>query len=200
MLEPASKRAAQLGLLGASVMLFGSFAVLLSSQANTVFVPASAERAPLFVVQDTQSNPIRLGDFAGKTVVLFFTSSQEADAIGYEQRVDRLARHYTDDPRVQFLALHSRPQMSESSIREARVQARLLERPFPTAVDPSGAVAQLYNVTSRPQVVVVDASGLIRYSGPFDDHCNEQNVSRQFCADTLRQLLGTPQQIALAQQ
>lgn len=196
MLSP--RRKAQLGLCTAVLTLGGFFAALVAGTFFSEPIPFAdvGYSAPEFSLPNTEGTTMQLRDFRGKTVVLCFGSTRCPKTTDYNSRVGSLARQYSADPRVQFLAVN----VSTTSIdpSEVRVDARLSDRSFPTLIDERARVAELFSAAHTPQFVVIDPQGVVSYHGDFDDNTDPKRVTRQFCADAIRSLIGASLNTTLA--
>jgi peroxiredoxin len=199
--------------MGAALVVMAlSAAVLLwmPRHRRAIAVADVGTAAPDFQLRDLSGRLVKLSDFRGQAVVLYFGSLQymrsadlrsaglrsaDLGTAGYNGRVHQLARRYAADERVQFLALNvTRPGEARVESEAVRRDAERTGRPFPTLLDDRGAVAARYSATPAeiPMVVVIDARGRVSYRGPIDDDRDIAFATRSYCAEALRELLGAP--------
>lgn len=197
----STRGAAQLG-LGAAFGLFAlSLTALLMGAADNKRSPAPfvhaarpaaaidvGEVAPPFTLADTTGNTFSLQSFRGQAVVLCFTTKDCPVSTDYAARLRDLSRGYEADVRVRFLAIHSKsPDAARSDIRRECAVAGLR---FPQLVEAGAEVARRYRVESTPAFVVIDAAGVVRYAGAFDDSRQADKVRARHLPDALERVLG----------
>ena len=190
------RRRAQLGLLAAFVVLILSVVTLVwvPRQSHPIAVAGLGTRAPDFELRDLVGRRVRLSDFRGQAVVLYFGSTRDAVTAAYDSRLNALARRYSGDERVRFIAVDvTRPGEARIDPITLRNEIEASQRPFPTLVDVRGAVASRYSVGDTfPLIVLINSRGRIGYRGPFDDHPDIAFTTRPFCVEALREVLGAP--------
>jgi peroxiredoxin len=136
--------------------------------------PARAgEPAPAFSAQDIAGKTVRLGDYAGKTVVLEWTNDG-CPFVGKHYNsgnMQALQRKYMPAGVVWLtVASSARGEQGYVTPAEARADlARWQAAPTDFLLDPDGAVARLYDARATPTMVVIDRSGRIVYIGAIDD-------------------------------
>lgn len=186
---------APVGVLAAFVVLLSSMAILwaVPRLSRPIAVADIGTQAPDFHLKDTDGRNVSLSTYRGEVVVLCFGSLHSPDTAKYDQRVDRLAREYAADSRVQFLALDV-PVAGEGSADPVRVRvdARLVGRPFPTLLDDHAAVATRYSAKELPTFIVIDRNGTVAYRGGFDDNTDAAFATRHYLAEALHEVTGAP--------
>jgi peroxiredoxin len=178
----STRRRAQLGLASALTVLAVAVATLLFAPrvSKPVRVADVGTLAPNFQLAAVAAN-VTLSDLHGQAVVLFFYSHRSPIAAEYNTRIDRLASTYSADARVTFLGLDV--DASTPDLRSAEQHA------FTALADQNGAVARRYSVRDLPTVVVIDAHGVVRYRGAFDNNADLAFATRSFAAEALRNVL-----------
>ncbi len=194
----SARRKAQLGLCSALLVLGLCFCALIAGTFFAEPIPFAevGVDAPQFTLPNTDGANVQLSDFSGKTIVLCFGSTRCPKTNDYSARVASLARQYSADPRVQFIAVN----VSSTPVdpAEVRVDARLTERNFPTLIDDRGRVADMFSAANTPQFVVIDSRGVVSYRGAFDDNTDPKRVTHEFCREVLASLIGSPANPAVA--
>lgn len=140
--------------------------------------PATAtvgQPAPDFTLTDQAGVEHTLADLRGKIVVLEWINPQ----------CPFVQRHYTagtmtgldgefPDDEVTWLAIDS-SHFVEAADAEAWRQEH--EIAYPILLDNSGEVGHAYDATTTPNMFVIDAEGVLRYSGAIDDDPRGRNES-----------------------
>ncbi len=123
--------------------------------------------APEFELTDQDGSVVKLSDLRGSPVVLEWVNPD----CPYVKRhysagtMSGLARKYAEKG-VKWLAINSTHYMSKEDDREFRAAHDL---PYPILDDRSGQVGLDYHARSTPHMFVIDAEGVLRYSGAIDD-------------------------------
>jgi peroxiredoxin len=192
----SARRKAQFGLSAAGLVLGVCVAALIhGAHAQPLPFVTAGVKAPDFALSEGGDSSITLWGFRGKTVVLFFGSTQCPVSAEYNTRVTQLAREYIDNPRVQFLAINVTTTACDPA--EVHHDPKVLNRFYPTLCDEKSRVADLYSVTQTPEFVIVDPAGMVRYRGAFDDNENEKLAAHHYCADAIRDIVGATATVAL---
>lgn len=128
--------------------------------------------APAFTLPDATGKEVSLASFAGKVVVL--------EWVNYD--CPFVKKHYESGnlPALQaewtakgvtWLSICSSAAGKQGNFAGAELTARIAaEKAVPThyLVDASSAVGKSYGATTTPELVVIDASGVVRYHGAID--------------------------------
>jgi peroxiredoxin len=145
---------------------------------RAIAVPQAAtarvgEPAPAFSAPDIAGKTVRLGDYAGKTVVLEWTNDG-CPFVGkhYDSgNIQALQQKYTAAG-VVWLTIASSAPGEQGYVTPAEAKADLARwRAAPTdfLLDPDGTVGRLYDARATPQMVVIDRTGRLVYMGAIDD-------------------------------
>lgn len=124
-------------------------------------------KAPAFSLKDQDGNTVRLADFAGKVVVLEWINpdcpfvKRHAAAGTMRSLATRFA-----EKGVVWLGVNSTHYMDAKASAAFRKANSL---PYPVLVDSSGEVGRAYGAKTTPHMFVIDASGVLVYSGAIDD-------------------------------
>jgi peroxiredoxin len=184
--------------------LTAAFVVLAASTAALLLVPRHSRpiavadvgtNAPDFALRDLDGQTLTLSALRGQAIVLYFGSARTAGNSAYDERVNQLARRYSANPRVKFLALDvARIGEERPDAWQLRSDLKDLGRPFPTLLDDRGIVAGRYSVAAdeSPMIVIIDPRGRVSYRGPFDDHSDIAFATRHYAEDALRETLELP--------
>jgi cytochrome oxidase Cu insertion factor (SCO1/SenC/PrrC family) len=192
------RRRAQLGLFAAFLVLAGAMATLVLAPRYSKPVAAAdvGTLAPDFQLTDLDGRIFTLSQHRGEAVVLFFGSVNSPRTAEYNPRVERLARMYASDDRVKFVALDMTARegnSTNSGVLERdllRSDPQVTRRSFPTLLDDHGSTASRYSAKETPTFVVIDARGVVRYRGPFDNSVDLAFATQPFCAQALSEVLG----------
>jgi hypothetical protein len=159
----------------ASVVALG--AVVLGSPGLPTLAHAAEPRpgapAPGFAAESIAGKTVRLGDFAGKTVVLEWTNNGcPFVAKHYDGgNMQALQRRHTAAGGVWLVVASSAPgQQGHVTPDEARADLkRWTAGPSDFLLDPDGVVGRLYDARATPQMAVIDPTGKLAYIGAIDD-------------------------------
>ncbi len=188
----SSRRCAQIGLAAAGVVLASCLSILYAYSPNhepVVIATPMGDEAPAFRLQDLHGDSHDSAAFRGKAVVVFFGSVHCSTCGDYQSRVGDLARQYRGDSRVQFLAMNQDVSAGDQQrLLEVRVMAKVGAVPFPTLLDVGAKTARQFGAKPA-QFAVLDAQGVVRYLGGFDDSADATKVTHQYVADELRRVL-----------
>src|SRR3984893_12697347 len=129
--------------------------------------------APSFSAPDIAGKTIRLGDYAGKIVVLEWTNDG-CPFVGkhYDSgNMQALQQKYTGTG-VVWLTIASSAPGEQGYVTPAEAKADLAcWRAAPTdfLLDPDGTVGRLYDARATPQMAVIARPGRLVYMGAIDD-------------------------------
>jgi peroxiredoxin len=134
--------------------------------------PQIGQPAPDFSVQDSKGDSVRLSQYRGKTVVLEWTNAdcpytRKHYGSGNMQAVQALARQSG----IVWLSVVSSAPGKQGYVNGPAADALTAQRHAePTAVllDPTGAVAHLYDAKTTPHMFVIDPDGKLAYMGGID--------------------------------
>ena len=124
-------------------------------------------QAPLFDLKDPQGKAVQLSDYKGKVVVLEW-ANPDCPFWRYhaeKRTLANLAARYKDKG-VVWLAINSTAGVTPEANKKTVDRYKL---PYPILADTSGRTASDYGVTNTPDVVVIDAKGILAYSGAIDN-------------------------------
>ena len=156
-----------------SLAAIGAFAVGRAAAVPPSPAPKISEPAPAFNARDIAGKTVRLGDYAGKTVVLEWTNDA-CPFVGKHYNsgnMQALQQKYTATG-VVWLTIASSAPGEEGYVTPAEAKADLARwRAAPTdfLLDPDGVVGRLYDARATPHMVVIDRAGRLVYMGAIDD-------------------------------
>lgn len=122
------------------------------------------------------------------TVVLFI-SAQCPCSQGYDARMKTLANTYTLRG-ARFLGVNS---SADETAALADAHRRRVGLPFPVVKDDRNLLADRMNAKMTPEVYVLDAKGVVRYSGRIDDSRDATRVTRHDLQSALDAVLAGKQ-------
>ncbi|MDP7029615.1 MAG: redoxin domain-containing protein [Phycisphaerales bacterium] len=142
--------------------------------------------APGFTLTDTDGTQHALSDYAGKIVVLEwfnascpFSGRQSGHAIHSTGKASTLRSQLRAiDPTITYLVVDStarrntREQVIDSD-KKAKAQWKI---DVPILIDYDGTVGRAFKAETTPHMFVIDAAGVLRYQGAFDN--DQQNEKR----------------------
>lgn len=189
----SSHRCAQLGLVAAGALFASCLGVLYAHNPRQPIVVAAAATAgqpsPAFHLKSVDGQSYDSHALLGRAVVVFFSSTRCTTCDAYQPRVRDLARQYQHDPRVQFLAMNQDLSAGDHQrLLEVRVSVKMTGSPFPTLLDVDARTAAHFGAKPA-QFAVLDARGVVRYLGAFDDNVDGSDVTRPYVAEELRRVL-----------
>jgi len=133
---------------------------------------------PDFTMMSLAGDPVTLSDLRGHPVLVNFWASWCPPCVAELPLLDRTAAELADRVHVVLLNVGEphdvvAPFLAELDVESAIVlrDARDEERPLPSGVVPSRAVAQVYQTFGLPTSLLLDEHGVIRarVSGPIDE-------------------------------
>ena len=157
----------------AALVAISAFAVERATAVPPAATARVGEPAPAFSAPDVAGKIVRLGDYAGKTVVLEWTNDG-CPFVGkhYDSgNMQALQQKYTATG-VVWLTIASSAPGEQGYVTPGEAKADLARwRAVPTdfLLDPDGTVGRLYDARATPQMVVIDRTGRLVYIGAIDD-------------------------------
>jgi peroxiredoxin len=141
-------------------------------------------KAPDFELPDLDGNLIRLSSHVGRVVVLNFWSAE----CPWSERSDHRVQPYwlMWGERVTWLAIASNANEPTDLLRQVAA-----ERAIPHLLhDRDQQIADLYGAQTTPHLFVIDATGILRYQGAFDDRTFRQHTpTRTYLVEAVEALL-----------
>ena len=128
--------------------------------------PRIGSAAPDFSLVDEDGKAHKLSDYKGKMVVLEWTNPD----CPYVQRhyradtMEALSAHF--DKQVVWFAVNSTRDNTPGDTKAWKSDQGFQ---YATLQDAEGTVGHLYGAKTTPDMFVIDADGLLRYSGAIDD-------------------------------
>ena len=157
----------------AAFVAIAAFGIERATALPTTAVARSGEPAPVFAATDIASKIVRLGDYAGRTVVLEWTNDG-CPFVGKHYNsgnMQALQQKYTAAG-VVWLTIASSAPGEQGYVTPADAKADLAQwhaAPTDFLLDPEGVVGHLYDARATPHMVVIDRAGRIVYMGAIDD-------------------------------
>lgn len=125
--------------------------------------------APAFTLNDTEGKEVSLSDFEGHIVVLQWINPQCPVCVRCMESglVTAMAKELKElDANIVHLAINSThsqtPEHTAEYLKEYKLEV-------PGLVDSEGKVGKLYGAKTTPHMFVIDAEGVLRYAGAFDN-------------------------------
>ncbi len=134
--------------------------------------PQIGQPAPDFTAVDSQGHAVQLSAYRGKTVVLEWTNAdcpytRKHYSSGNMQSVQALAQQGG----IVWLTVISSAPGKQGYVNGPAADVLTQSRhavPSAVLLDPSGAVARLYDAKTTPHMFVIDKNGALRYMGGID--------------------------------
>ena len=139
------------------------------------------QAAPEFTLQDLDGNPVSLGAFRGKVVVLEWFNPEcpyvkKAHTVG--SLVGTAKRHMESG--VVWLAINSGGEGRQGHGIEVNEESRThFSLTHPILLDETGVVGKAYGATNTPHLYVIDAQGTLVYRGGIDNSPDAEQQSPQ---------------------
>ncbi len=138
------------------------------------------QAAPIFSLKDLNGREIALEDFLERTVLINFWSAE----CPWAERADRALAEWQD--RIVLLSIASNANEPLDLLRQVAV-ARGLQV---VLHDPDHRIADLYGAVTTPHLFLVDAGGILRYQGAFDDVTfRQREPTRNYVEEAIRAVL-----------
>jgi peroxiredoxin len=157
----------------AALVAITAFGIGRATAVPTAAVARSGEPAPAFAALDIAGKIVRLGDYAGRTVVLEWTNDG-CPFVGKHYNsgnMQTLQQKYTGAG-VVWLTIASSAPGEQGYVTPADAKADLARwhaAPTDFLLDPDGVVGRLYDARATPHMVVIDRAARIVYMGAIDD-------------------------------
>jgi peroxiredoxin len=133
--------------------------------------------------------PVKISSLKGKPVVIVFISYNCDTTWRYEKRIGQLMKDYGSKG-VQFLAVRS---SARDTVDQTKRYCEAKNFTMPLLYDEKNALADYYQVQVTPTFQVIDAKGVLRYSGSCDDNREENLAKKTYVKDALEALLAGKQ-------
>jgi peroxiredoxin len=133
---------------------------------------AIGAKAPDFSLPGTDSKTWSLYNFRHrKAVVVFFSCNHCPYVQAYEDRLIALQRDFADRG-VAFVAINANETVNypEDTFPKMVARAKEKEFNFPYLRDETQAVADAYGAHYTPEIFLLDADCILRYTGRIDDN------------------------------
>lgn len=150
-----------------------ALAMALAASGPAVAAPKVGEAAPDFSAIDSKGNPVKLGDYKGKTVVLEWTNHDCPYVRKHygSGNMQSLQKETTAKDIVWLTVISSAPgeQGYVSGAEADRLTADRSAVPSAVLLDPDGKIGRLYDARTTPHMYIVKADGTLAYNGAIDD-------------------------------
>lgn len=144
---------------GATFLLFAILAAapLLAQESGI----AVGSKAPILSINDLDGKPVNLGTWIGKKpVVLEFWATWCENCEALLPRFTAAKKQVGD--KVEFIGINVTVNQTPARVRRYMEQH---EVPFRVLYDESGASTRAYEAQATSFVVIIDAGGIVRYTG-----------------------------------
>jgi peroxiredoxin len=142
-------------LLTAAVALLGAVLALPGSAAAPTLL---GKEAPDFALRAMDGRNLRLSEFRGQVVLVNFWARWEGDSRHEMQALDKINTTYK---RAGLIVLGV---SVDDDLERARQYARALDVSYPILFDTGSSLGKDYMLQKMPVTMLVDRSGVVRYS------------------------------------
>jgi len=127
------------------------------------------EPAPAFSLKDVNGKEHKLSDYAGKIVVLEWSNHQCPFCRRHAKlrTAEKVMARFEGKP-VVWLGINS-TKTCEENVAKIKKWMKKSKITYPMLLDASGIVGKLYGAKTTPHMFVIDAGGVLVYSGAMDD-------------------------------
>jgi hypothetical protein len=150
-------------------LLMGPIGIL-DAAAGTL--PQIGQPAPEFTAVDTKGSPVRLREYRGKTVVLEWTNADcPYTRKHYDSGNMQSAQNLAQKDGIVWLTVISSAPGKQGYVNGPAADVLTQSRkaaPSAVLLDPTGALARLYNAKTTPHMYVIDKNGTLQYMGGID--------------------------------
>jgi len=153
------------------------------SEAETTIKVSVGEKAPDFLLTDTEGNEHRLSDYLkeDKSVVLEWFNP-DCPFVKKHHKVNRsMAETYAlaEENDMVWLAINSGAPGKQGAGLERNKKARKdFEIAYPLLLDESGEVGRLYGAKTTPHMFLIDKEGILVYAGAIDNAPNTKDLGK----------------------
>lgn len=149
-----------------ALLLCGAVIVFLNIKQR--YTPQTFESA--FVIPDIElidiyNNKLRLSEIKGRVAFINFWASWCQSCINESPSIERLFRHFSDNPRFTLITIIFKDDKN-------RISRYMKENgyTFPVYLDPDGSAAKWFRIRGVPETFIIDKKGLLREKliGPSD--------------------------------
>ncbi len=179
-----------------STIALGTAMVLAASTTAVFAAPKVGEPAPDFAAVNSKGEPVKLGDFKGKKVILEWTNDgcpyvQKHYSSGNMQALQKQAA--ADD--VIWLSVISSAPGTQGHVDGAGADELTESRdaaPHAVLLDEKGSIGKLYEAKVTPHMYVIDEAGVLKYMGGIDDkptsNVSDIETATNYVTNALQQL------------
>jgi len=145
-----------------ALALLATTAVATAAELGSVEI---GEKMPDFTLVDYAGQEHRLSDYQGRIVVLDFLCKDCPYSRGTAPALADLASAYQNE-QVVFLGIDATRDVTQE---QNAAYADRMGIPYPILKDVDNVYADKVGATRTPEIYVIDAQGILRYHGAFDD-------------------------------
>ncbi len=147
--------------------------------------------APNFTLKDTDGNEVSLSDYSGKIVLLQWINKdcpvcRRVMDKGLTQKM--LENIKGLDENAVWLAIDTTHYMKAE---DTAAYLKKHNMPGKGLMDPNGAVGRTYGAKTTPHLYVIDAKGVLRYSGAINDDRRGRNgtAAKNYAVNAVQQIV-----------
>jgi peroxiredoxin len=149
--------ASQSGILTASLLGLTAVTILAVPLSAWSARPVLSEAAPDFALKSVTGDNLRLSEYRGEVVMLYFWSTRCGRC---RDQLTKLNVLYSEHREQEFQLLSVNIDKNQDLAREATASLGLQ---FPVMIDAQKTVSRLYELGTIPFTVLIDPTGMVRY-------------------------------------
>jgi glutathione peroxidase-family protein len=186
------------GLARAAILLFTVMAASLngsrSAYAEALDHVAVGAAAPMFSAKGADGRQHRLSDYAGKLVVLEWTSPVcPFTAMKYQSGAMQALQNYAASHRIVWLSIDTAAPGRAGYLTAAAARARIAQTNANVTAflfDVDGSIGRSFGAKTTPSFFIVDRDGKLAYEGAMnDDIFDNSGTGRDYIRSALEELV-----------
>lgn len=127
--------------------------------------------APDFTLKDANGNEVKLSDFKGRGIILYFWALWCPTCVGHIEEFNKLY-HEFKEKNIEFFAIN----MGDSA-RRVKQFVKKVSLDFPVLLDTNEKVSQSYTVSGPPTFMIIHKAGNITFQNHFWPHNYEEYLT-----------------------
>lgn len=131
-------------------------------------------------LNDTDGKAHALKDYRGKTLVVAMWSIDSAECKQYQERLKKLSDEFADKGVVVLAVDPNANELDSGAEPYKRMKEYTTKNPIGATLvtDPGDKLVDKLGARTTPEVFVIDAKGMLRYKGAFDDDPKSEKADK----------------------